>query len=204
MKDLGLPSLTPSSEADSPASSTTADGDRDVVTHTDNSNHIIDIGGPGDPDRDAPVMSRGGTGHAHRLPSGGDEHLSNPRKFSRQEKYTTSESSDADRSFRSSGRITCDQANGPRHIRFPRDGQVDPGVTRPRLRQRSTSWRDRRMADEDGSVFVLEAEHSNQFNLIEAAENEVEARKIFNNYQVNCTVIFSVRIIEIEPVELSV
>lgn len=65
-------------------------------------------------------------------------------------------------------------------------GQAEdhPARARGRHSQRLVSWRGRgSMAGEENSVFLLEAQHSSEFNLIEAAENEVEARKIFNNYQ---------------------
>ncbi|GFN79386.1 cation/h+ exchanger protein 2 [Plakobranchus ocellatus] len=64
-----------------------------------------------------------------------------------------------------------------RHVRFHSSSS---GTSAPRHR---LSWRRRSMADRVNSDLLLEAENSSELDLIDAAENEVEARKIFNNYQ---------------------
>ncbi|GFN90134.1 hypothetical protein PoB_001664000 [Plakobranchus ocellatus] len=63
-------------------------------------------------------------------------------------------------------------------------------------RDRSISWSSYnkrrhhpRITEEGGSFYLMEAEDPNDFNIIEAAENDVEARKMLNNHMVSETII---------------
>ena len=99
--------------------------------------------------------------HTHQTPDGESEHHSHEHRLTKSGEH----------GYESPARKVRSRSVHSDHA-------VGQGSTRPRSR----SSRSR-----ENAVFVLEAENSNEFNLIEAAENELEARKIFNNYQVSGT-----------------